>query len=48
MGEATATPRLKRNHAATHQRSRAIDLRVFMVDKYRETNLSVVDLCHTL
>jgi hypothetical protein len=48
MGEATATPRLTRNHAATKRRSHAIDLRVFMVDKYMEPNLAVIDFGHAL
>lgn len=48
MGEAIATPMLNRNHAAIHQRSRSIDLRVFMVDKYMEPKLIDVDIRHTL
>lgn len=46
MGDATATPRYRANHANTNQRSWVMDLRVFMVDQYRRTNRHVLDIHH--
>jgi len=45
-GDATATPRQSANHANTHQRSRVMDLRVFMVDQYRRAKTLVLDIRH--
>lgn len=45
-GAASAAPMLNSRHAAIQRRNQAIDLRVFMLDKYREAKYRLLDMSH--